>query len=207
MARRLEPGASIVLATHNAGKLREFAVLLAPYGLSVVSAGDLGLAEPDETAPDFVGNAVLKARAAAMAAGRPALADDSGFSLAALGGAPGIYSARWAGPRKDFASAMERVRAELGESTERRAWFTAALCLAWPDGETASFLGRAEGTAIWPPRGDNGFGYDPMFVPVYGVQSYGEMQPAAKHAVSHRAVAFAQITAACFPSKVDVTGF
>ncbi len=199
MARRLEAGASIVLATHNAGKLREFAVLLAPYGLSVVSAGDLGLPEPDETADDFVGNAVIKAQAAAMAAGRPALADDSGFSLAALGGAPGIYSARWAGPGKDFGAAMARVNSEMGEAVDRRAWFTAALCLAWPDGETASFLGRAEGQAIWPPRGTHGFGYDPMFLPLGGAQSYGEMDPALKHATSHRAMAWAQITAACFP--------
>jgi XTP/dITP diphosphohydrolase len=193
MARRLDPGASIVLATHNAGKLREFAVLLAPYGLSVVSAGDLGLPEPEETASDFVGNAV--------ASGRPALADDSGFSVAALGGAPGIYSARWAGPSKDFAAAMARVNREMGDATDRRAWFNAALCLAWPDGETASFLGRAEGHASWPPRGDHGFGYDPMFVPLGGSLSYGEMNADAKHAISHRAVAFAQITAACFPPK------
>jgi XTP/dITP diphosphohydrolase len=129
------------------------------------------------------------------------LADDSGFSVAALGGAPGIYSARWAGPSKDFAAAMARVNREMGDATDWRAWFNAALCLAWPDGETASFLGRAEGHAIWPPRGEHGFGYDPMFVPLGGSLSYGEMDAEAKHAISHRAHAFAQITAACFPPK------
>jgi XTP/dITP diphosphohydrolase len=198
MARRLPPGARLVIATHNPGKLREIAALLAPHGVDCVSAGSLGLAEPEETAADFAGNARLKALAAARAAGLPALADDSGFSVAALGGAPGLVSARWAGPGKDFAAAMQRVHDETADSEDRRAWFTAALCLAWPDGETATFLGRVGGTAIWPPRGNRGFGYDPIFVPLGGQATYGEMDPGEKHATSHRARAFAQLLAACF---------
>lgn len=197
MARRLPPGTRLVIASHNPGKLREIADLLAPQGIDCVSAAALGLAEPEETAADFVGNARLKALAAARVAGLPALADDSGFSVAALGGAPGVVSARWAGPDKDFSVAMARVQAEIGGNDDRRAWFTAALCLAWPDGETASFLGRVEGTAIWPPRGTHGFGYDPMFVPLGGSETYGEMAAADKHATSHRARAFAQLLAAC----------
>jgi len=199
MARRLPPGARLVVATHNPGKLREIAALLAPFGLTVTSAGALGLPEPEETAPDFAGNARLKALAAARASGLPALADDSGFCLAALGGAPGVISARWASPEKDFAAAMARAERELAGSADRRAWFTAALCLAWPDGETATFLGRVHGTAIWPPRGARGFGYDPMFVPSGGSETFGEMDPEAKHAISHRAQAFAQLRAACLP--------
>jgi XTP/dITP diphosphohydrolase len=200
MTRRLDPGSTIVLATHNRGKLREIAALLAPHGVSAVSAGELGFAEPAETAPDFVGNARIKALASAIASGMPALADDSGFSVAALGGAPGVLSARWAGPDKDFGAAMARVHDEIGAATDRRAWFTCALCLAWPDGETATFLGRAEGNVIWPPRGDAGFGYDPIFVPVGGTLSYAEIPAAEKHATSHRAQAFAQLLAACFPA-------
>jgi XTP/dITP diphosphohydrolase len=198
--RRLAPGSTLVVATHNAGKLREIAAMLAPLGVKAVSAGDLGLPEPDETAPDFVGNAQIKALAAATASGLPALADDSGFSLAALGGAPGVLSARWAGASKDFTAAMARVQAERGDSQERRAWFTCALCVAWPDGHTASYLGRAEGVAIWPPRGDHGFGYDPMFAPLGSSRTYAEMPAADKHATSHRARAFAQLLAACLPS-------
>ena len=198
MARRLPRGARLVVASHNPGKLREFADLLAPHAIACVPAGALGLAEPDETAADFVGNAALKALAAARAAGLAALADDSGFSVAALGGAPGVLSARWAGPDKDFSRAMQRVHDELGTAADRRAWFTAVLCLAWPDGETASFLGRVEGSVVWPPRGARGFGYDPMFVPLGGRASYGEIDPAEKHATSHRARAFAQLRAACF---------
>jgi XTP/dITP diphosphohydrolase len=198
MARRLPAGARLVLASHNPGKLREISALIAPHRVECVSAATLGLLEPEETAPDFVGNARLKALAATRASGLPALADDSGFSVAALGGAPGVVSARWAGPAKDFALAMQRVQAEIGANADRRAWFTAALCLAWPDGETATFLGRVEGTAIWPPRGERGFGYDPMFVPLAGSRTYGEMEPAEKHATSHRARAFAQLLAACF---------
>ncbi|MCW3474721.1 non-canonical purine NTP pyrophosphatase [Limobrevibacterium gyesilva] len=198
MARRLAPGARLVLASHNNGKLCEIAELLAPHGVDVVSAGALGLPEPEETAPDFVGNARLKAVAAATATGLPALSDDSGFCVASLGGAPGIYSARWAGPDKDFAAAMARVNREVGANPDRRAWFTCALCLAWPDGHTETFLGRAEGSLVWPPRGTKGFGYDPMFVPAGGTLTYGETDPAEKHATSHRARAFAQLLAACF---------
>jgi XTP/dITP diphosphohydrolase len=198
MTRRLAPGARVVLASHNPGKLREIAELLAPHGVAIVSAGELGLPEPEETAADFVGNARLKALAASRASSMPALADDSGFSVAALGGAPGVVSARWAGPARDFGAAMARVHDELGDAPDRRAWFTAALCLAWPDGVTATFLGRAEGSVVWPPRGSQGFGYDPIFVPAGDSRTYGEMPPAEKHATSHRAHAFAQLLAACF---------
>lgn len=199
--RRLEAGATLVLATHNKGKLREFDALLAPLGVVVISAGDLDLPEPDETAIDFIGNARIKALAAAVASGLPALADDSGFSVAALGGAPGIYSARWAGKPADFTAAMARVNTEIGDNTDHRAWFTSALCLAWPDGETATYLGRVEGRVVWPPRGTAGFGYDPMFVPAGATRSYAEMSPAEKHATSHRMRALAQLASALFPSK------
>ncbi len=198
MARRLPAGARLVLASHNPGKLREIVDLLAPHGVDVVSAGALGLEEPEETAPDFVGNARLKALVAAGATGLPALADDSGFCVAALGGAPGVHSARWAGPARDFAGAMARVNRELGEAADRRAWFACALCLAWPDGHAETFFGGAEGSLAWPPRGALGFGYDPMFVPAGATQTYGEIEPAEKHATSHRARAFAQLLAACF---------
>ena len=196
--RRLAPGARLVLATHNPGKVRELAEMLRPRGVEVVSAGALGLPEPVEDAPDFVGNARLKALAAAQASGLPALADDSGFSVAALGGAPGVLSARWAGPGKDFAAAMERVHREMGASPDRRAWFTCALCLAWPDGLAATFLGRVEGAVAWPPRGTRGFGYDPMFVGRGNSETYGEMDPTLKHAASHRARAMAQLLLSCF---------
>ena len=198
MARRLAASAKLVIATHNPGKLREIAELLAPHGVSAVSAGELGLPEPEEDAPDFFGNARIKALAAATASGLPALADDSGFCVAALGGAPGVFSARWAGPGKNFSVAMERVNSELGTEEDWRAWFVAALCLAWPDGHTETFIGRVDGAAIWPPRGERGFGYDPMFVPAGAALSFGEMQPDAKHAISHRARAFAQLLRACF---------
>jgi XTP/dITP diphosphohydrolase len=197
MPRRLERGGRLVLASHNAGKLREIAALVAPFGLEVVSAGALGLPEPPEDAPDFAGNARIKALAAARGAGLPALADDSGFCVAALGGAPGVHSARWAGPGKDFGAAMARVNRELGDAADRRAWFIAALCLAWPHGETATFLGRVDGTAAWPPRGSLGFGYDPIFAPAHATETFGEMSPAAKAAISHRARAFAQLRVAC----------
>ena len=190
-------GSRLALATHNPGKLREIAALLAPCGVHVVSAGELGLPEPDETEPDFAGNARLKA-VAATASGLPALADDSGFCVAALGGAPGVLSARWAGPGKDFDAAMQKVWAGIGASADRRAWFVCALCLAWPGGKTSTFLGRAEGHLVWPPRGTRGFGYDPMFVPTGHTDTYGEMQPDAKHAISHRAIAMEQLLASCF---------
>lgn len=198
MARRLAAGDKLVIATHNPGKLREIAALLAPQGVSAVSAGELGLPEPEENAPDFAGNARIKALAAATAANLPALADDSGFCVAALGGAPGVVSARWAGPTKDFSVAMARVNTEIGAAEDHRAWFIAALCLAWPDGYTATFIGRIDGTAIYPPRGAHGFGYDPMFIPAGAALSFGEMDADAKHAISHRARAFAQLLRTCF---------
>jgi len=199
MAIRLHKGERLVLATHNAGKLREIRAMLLPFGVDVVSAGELGLPEPEEPAPDFLGNARIKALAAAQASGRLALADDSGFCVAALGGAPGVHSARWAGPGKDFSEAMARVQREIGDQTDRRAWFTCVLSLARPTGETASFLGRSEGSVAWPPRGPGGFGYDPCFVPAGAQRSYGEMDPSEKHATSHRARAFAAFMAACMP--------
>jgi XTP/dITP diphosphohydrolase len=198
MARRLHRGDRLVLASHNSGKLAEIAALVAPFGVAAVPAAELGLSEPEETAADFIGNARLKATAAAHTAGIPALADDSGFCVAALGGSPGVVSARWAGPDRDFLAAMQRVQRECGANPDRRAWFVCALCLAWPDGETASFLGRVEGRMVWPPRGDLGFGYDPIFAPFGQSLSYGEMPAAEKHATSHRARAMAQLAAACF---------
>jgi XTP/dITP diphosphohydrolase len=197
MVPRLVAGARLVLASHNPGKLAELADLRQPYAVTVISAAELGLPEPAEDAPDFAGNARIKALAAARASGLPALADDSGFCVAALRGAPGVHSARWAGPGKDFAAAMERVRREAGDAPDRRAWFVAALCLAWPDGHTATFVGRAGGAAIWPPRGDKGFGYDPMFLPSGSTRTFGELDPAEKHTVSHRARAFAQFLSSC----------
>jgi XTP/dITP diphosphohydrolase len=194
---RLAAGTHLVVATYNPGKLREIAAMLAPYDMTAVSAGDLGLPEPEETAPDFLGNARLKAEAAAHASGRPALADDSGFCVAALGGAPGVYSARWAGPGKDFAAAMARVAHEVGGAADRRAWFVSVLVVAWPDGMVESFYGRVDGTLAWPPRGTNGFGYDPMFVPLGRSETFGEMTQEAKDAISHRGRAFAQFRAAC----------
>jgi XTP/dITP diphosphohydrolase len=183
----------LVLASHNPGKLREFQDLLRPLDIAVISASALRLPEPVEDAPDFVGNARIKALAAARASGLPALSDDSGFCVAALRGAPGVHSARWAGPNKDFAAAMQRVRAETGAVGDKRAWFVAALCLAWPDGRTATFVGRVDGIAVWPPRGDKGFGYDPMFLPAGGTLTFGELDPERKHGVSHRARAFEQL--------------
>jgi XTP/dITP diphosphohydrolase len=198
MGRKLERGARLVLASHNPGKLREIEELVRPHGIDVVSAGAMGLPEPEEDAPDFAGNARIKALAAATVTGLPALADDSGFCVAALNGDPGVLSARWAGPTRDFSRAMATVHERLGEATDRRAWFIAALCLAWPDGHTETFLGRVDGEVVWPPRGEKGFGYDPMFLPSGEGLTFGEMDPPAKHAISHRARAFAQVLAACF---------
>jgi XTP/dITP diphosphohydrolase len=198
MGRKLKPGDKLVLASHNKGKLNELADLLRPYQIEIVSAGELGLPEPEETAPDFAGNARIKALAAATATGMAAFSDDSGFCVAALAGQPGVFSARWAGPEKNFAHAMELVNERVGASTERRAWFVAALCLAWPDGHTETYIGRVDGSMTWPPRGDKGFGYDPMFIPEGDTATFGEMEPDAKHAVSHRARAFAQVMASCF---------
>jgi non-canonical purine NTP pyrophosphatase (RdgB/HAM1 family) len=197
MARKLARGETLVLASHNPGKLKEIEALLQPHGIAVRSAAALGLPEPEENAPDFAGNARIKALAAAKASKRPALSDDSGFCVAALDGAPGVLSARWAGPAKDFAAAMQTVNQRVGDNPDRRAWFIAALCLAWPDGHTETFLGRIDGTIAWPPRGDQGFGYDPMFQPADSQQTFGEMAADAKHTVSHRARAFAQVLASC----------
>jgi XTP/dITP diphosphohydrolase len=197
MARRLSPGARLVIASHNPGKLAEIEELLLPRDIAVVSAAELGLAEPVEDAPDFAGNARIKALAAAEASGLPALSDDSGFCVAALDGAPGVLSARWAEPGKDFAGAMARVEAGLAQRSDRRAWFVCALCLGWPDGRADTFVGRVDGTACWPPRGDRGFGYDPMFAPAGADRTFGEMEPGEKQAISHRGRAFAQLLAAC----------
>ncbi|CAA7614126.1 Non-canonical purine NTP pyrophosphatase [Candidatus Terasakiella magnetica] len=197
MTRHFE-GGKLVIASHNAGKVREIGDLLAPFGVAVVSAAGLGLAEPDETGDTFVENAELKARAAAAASGLPALADDSGLAVDALCGAPGIYSARWAGPAKDFDHAMAKVHAEIGDDPNRRARFICALSLAWPDGACETFEGVVEGDIVWPPRGGNGFGYDPIFLPLDGSQTFGEMDAPAKHAISHRADAFRKLVAGCF---------
>jgi XTP/dITP diphosphohydrolase len=196
---RLARGERLVLATHNRGKLAEFAALLAPFGVKLEGAGALGLPEPDETAPDFAGNARLKAHAAARASGLPALADDSGFAVRSLGGAPGVLSARWAGPGRDFAAAMARVHAEAGAHPDRAAAFHCALVLAHPDGREAAFEGVVQGTWCWPPRGEGGFGYDPIFIPEGEHRTFAEMSPAAKEAVSHRARAVAAFSRACLP--------
>ena len=196
MARRLARGERLVVASHNPGKLAEIDVLLAPYGIETVGAGALGLPEPEETGTTFEANAELKARAAADRSRLPALADDSGLVVPALGGAPGIYSARWAGPAKDFRMAMERVRRELGEG-DRRAHFVAVLALAWPDGEIACFRGEAHGHLTWPPRGERGFGYDPIFIPDGYDETFGEIDPHLRHRISHRALAFEKFAAAC----------
>jgi XTP/dITP diphosphohydrolase len=196
--RRLQRGTRVVIASHNQGKLREMADLLAPHGLEVVSAGALGLPEPEETGTSFIANAVIKAEAAASAAGLPAIADDSGLSVDALDGAPGILSARWAGPDKDFSLAMRNVEERLQargahEPGERMAHFVCALAIAWPDHDRVVFEGCVEGTLVWPPRGARGFGYDPMFLPDGSDLTFGEMEPLAKHAISHRARAFRQL--------------
>jgi XTP/dITP diphosphohydrolase len=200
MTLKLEAGLKLVAATHNPGKAKELAALL-DGRFEVLAAGALGLPEPDETETTFVGNALLKARHAADLSGQIALADDSGVSVAALDGAPGIYSARWAGPTKDFAMAMDKVaeRIEETQSQDRSAWFTCALAVAWPNGGPAVVVqGEVHGTLTFPPRGDKGFGYDPIFIPAGYDQTFGEMEPAAKDGMSHRAVAFAKLKAALF---------
>lgn len=198
-ARRFS-GGRLVLATHNKGKLAEIADLMRPHGVEVVGAGALGLPEPEETGASFEANAILKAEAAALASGLPALADDSGLVVPALGGEPGIYSARWAGPARDFSVAMAEVERRLAGKTDRRAHFVAVLALAWPDAHVEVFRGEVRGTLVWPPRGGKGFGYDPMFLPEGESVTFGEMEPAKKHRMSHRARAFAKLVAACFPS-------
>lgn len=197
MKPRLIKGMRLVAATHNPGKAREIAALL-DGNYTIVTAAEVNLPEPDETESTFVGNAVLKARHAADLSGLPALADDSGLSVRALGGAPGIFSARWAGPDKDFAHAMAQVERRLDEvgGDDRFAWFTSALAVAWPHGPVVAVEGRVEGQVTFPPRGDRGFGYDPIFIPEGFSQTFGEMDPQAKDAMSHRAVAFGKLKAA-----------
>jgi XTP/dITP diphosphohydrolase len=201
MPRRLQAGERLVIASHNRGKIVEIAALLVPFGIAAVGAAALGLPEPEETETTFEGNAALKARAAAAASGLPALADDSGLVVPALGGAPGIYSARWAGPAKDFRQAMARVERELG-ARDRRAHFVAVLALVWPaidnGGEEALFRGEAHGHLEFPPKGERGFGYDPIFIPDGYEVTFGAMDPDMKHRISHRARAFAKLAASCF---------
>ena len=199
--RKLGAG-RLVIASHNEGKVREIGALLGPYGVAPVSAGELDVPEPEETGTSFAANAELKARFSADLSGLPALADDSGLCVDALQGDPGIYSARWAGEPRDFAAAMRLVNDRVeaaGAEAGRDAHFVCALSLCWPDGHVETFEGRVDGTLCWPPRGDRGFGYDAMFVPLGGTQSFGEIDPDAKHAISHRADAFAKLTAAVFP--------
>jgi XTP/dITP diphosphohydrolase len=203
IARRL------VIATHNSGKLAEMRELLTPYGIEAVSADELGLAEPDETGTSFAANARIKAQAAARASSLPAFSDDSGLCVDALGGEPGIHSARWAGPDKDFRQSMERIDALAREHgatkpEQRKAHFVSALCVAWPDGHLEEFEARVDGTIVWPPRGDAGFGYDPMFLPDGHTRTFGEMTSDEKHGLpprglglSHRARAFVKLAEAC----------
>lgn len=192
------PGDTLVIASHNKGKVAEIADLLRPFGVRVKSADALGLAEPEETGDTFVANALLKAREAAYAARLPALADDSGLVVPALNGEPGIHSARWAGPRRDFALAMQKVEDALKSSRDRRASFICVLALCAPDGACRTFEGEVHGTLVWPPRGTRGFGYDPMFRPDGHNITFGEMDPEAKHRISHRAMAFRKLVDACF---------
>ena len=207
MARQL--AGPLIIATHNPGKLREMRELLAPYGIATQSAGELGLPEPEETGTTFAENARIKAVAAAVSSGKPAFADDSGLVVDSLGGEPGIHSARWAGPDKDFRAAMNRIQTlliERGAKTpeQRRAHFIAALCLAWPDGHVEDFEGRVDGVAVWPPRGDKGFGYDPLFRPDGFDITFGQMSADEKHGLppqgrglSHRARAFMKLAETC----------
>lgn len=199
MTRRFE-GGRLVVASHNPGKVREIDDLLRPFDAAPVSAGELGLPEPIEDGLTFEANAILKAESATTRAGLPALSDDSGLAVTALNGDPGIYSARWAGPSKDFQHAMQRVQDELGDNPERGAQFICALALAWPDGHVETFEGSIAGTLVWPPRGEHGFGYDPMFLPDGYTETFGEMDQTRKHTISHRADAFRQLVAACFES-------
>jgi XTP/dITP diphosphohydrolase len=199
----------LVIATHNPGKLGEMRELLAAYGVDAVSAGEIGLAEPDETGTTFRENARIKAKAAARASGGAAFADDSGLAVDALNGEPGIHSARWAGPEKNFSAAMEKVEAKLREAgatmpEKRRAQFVSALCVAWPDGHVEEFEAQVAGTVVWPPRGSKGFGYDPIFLPDEQTRTFGEMDSVEKHGLpprgrglSHRARAFLKLADAC----------
>ena len=210
--RRLGSG-KLVIATHNAGKLKEISALLAPYGMECISAGALGLPEPAETGTTFVENALIKARAAAEASQLPALADDSGLSVAGLGGRPGVYTADWAErqwfegePGRDWYMAMGKVEGMLqaiGPNVDRACWFSCVLAIAWPDGETAVYEGRVDGRYSWPPRGDRGFGYDPVFVADGRTETYAEIDPEEKHRTSHRANAFAKLVAEQFGGESD----
>ena len=214
MTRKVADG--LVIATHNAGKVQEIRELLAPYNIEVQSAAELGLVEPSETGSTFLENARIKAVAAALASGRPALADDSGLAVEALGGAPGIHSARWAGAERDFGRAMRRIEDELRARDaatlgERRAQFICALCVAWPDGHLEEFAGEVNGTLVWPPRGSAGFGYDPMFLPAGFDRTFGEMTGEEKHGLpprglglSHRARAFRKLAAACLDNPAGM---
>ena len=197
---RLFTGDRLVVASHNQGEVDEISALLAPFAIGALSAGSLDIPEPEETGDSFEANAALKARAAAEASRLPALADDSGLVVPALDGAPGIYSARWAGPAKDFRSAMARVHRELGDKS-RIASFVAVLALAWPNGDIELFRGEVGGTLVWPPRGEHGFGYDPILVPTGGMQTFGEMNPTQKHQISHRARAFAKLVEGCLRDR------
>lgn len=197
MSRRLEPG-RLVAATHNLGKVAELKDLFEPIGFDVTSAAELNLPEPDETEFTFVGNALLKARAAAEATNAPALSDDSGISVAALGGMPGVNTADWAGHPRDFYRAMQKVEDELRsiKADDRRAKFVCCLAVVWPDGHEVTFQGESHGTLTWPPRGKMGFGFDPVFVPLGRFETFAELQPEEKHAMSHRADAFKKLKAA-----------
>ena len=197
MPRRFT-GGKLVVASHNAGKVREIRELLAPFNAEVVSAGELGLPEPEETGLTFIANAELKALSASLGANVIALADDSGLAVDGLNGAPGIYSARWAGPTKDFDLAMKKIENALGQNPDRNAQFICALSLAWPDGHCDTFEGKVAGKLTFPPRGTHGFGYDPIFIPEGFDITFGEMDPVKKHEMSHRADAFRQLVAACF---------
>ena len=199
MVRKFD-GGKLVLATHNRGKVIEIADLLAPFVDDLVSASELGLPEPEETGTTFIENAELKAIASARGSGFPALADDSGLVVPVLGGDPGIYSARWAGLSKNFRSAMQKVEDGLRGEKDRAAHFVSALTLAWPDGYTVSVEGTVQGELVWPPRGDRGFGYDPVFVAVGYDITFGEMDPGEKHQISHRADAFRKLMDLCFSS-------
>ena len=208
---RLFTEPKLIVASHNKGKLVEIADLLTRFDVETVGAAALGLAEPEETGRTFIANAELKALAAATTAGLPALSDDSGLAVDALDGAPGIYSARWAETAngRDFDFAMHKIEMALNEKAQaqkthvpRTARFVCALSLAWPDGHVESFEGTVEGSLVWPMRGKNGFGYDPIFLPEGGDLTFGEMNPDAKHAISHRADAFAQLVAACFEDRL-----
>ena len=199
MARKFS-GGKLVIASHNAGKVREIHELLAPFGANAISAGDLHLGEPAEDGETFVANARIKALAAAKVANLPALSDDSGLCVHALNDEPGVYSARWAGAGKDFTVAMQKIEDALNakNAADRGAHFVCALCLAWPDGHTECFEGKVFGTMTWPPRGDKGFGYDPTFIPDGYATTFAEMEPEQKHRLSHRAAAFNLLVAACF---------